>query len=135
MNRLLPIAAILLVMSVSTIQAQEKANPVGTWKWKQMRGDQSVEYTAKLKMEGDKLTGVVISPGRDNENQETAISDAKFKDGEISFTVTRTFNDRKFSSKYTGKVSDDSIKGKIERERDGKSQSTDWEAKREKEKA
>jgi hypothetical protein len=135
MNRLLPIAAILLVMFVSTIQAQEKANPVGTWKWKQMRGDQSVEYTAKLKMEGDKLTGVVISPGRDNENQETAISDAKFKDGEISFTVTRTFNDRKFSSKYTGKVSDDSIKGKIERERDGKSQSTDWEAKREKEKA
>jgi hypothetical protein len=135
MNRLLPIAAILLVMFVSTIQAQEKANPVGTWKWKQMRGDQSVEYTAKLKMEGDKLTGVVISPGRDNENQETAISDAKFKDGEISFTVTRTFNDRKFTSKYTGKVSDDSIKGKIERERDGKSQSTDWEAKREKEKA
>ena len=135
MNRLLPIAAILLVMSVSTIQAQEKANPVGTWKWKQMRGDQSVDYTAKLQMDGDKLTGVVISPGRNNENQETAISDAKFKDGEISFTVTRTFNDQKFTSKYAGKVSGDSIKGKIERERDGKTQSTDWEAKREKEKA
>jgi hypothetical protein len=135
MNRLLPIAAILLVVSVSTIQAQEKANPAGTWKWKQMRGDQSVDYSAKLKMDGDKLTGVVISPGRDNANQETEISDAKFKDGEISFTVTRTFNDRKFTTKYTGKVSADSIKGKVERERDGKAQSTDWEAKREKEKA
>ena len=135
MNRLLSIATILFVLSVSTIQAQEKANPVGTWKWKQMRGDQSVDYTAKLKMDGDKLTGVVISPGRNNENQETAISDAKFKDGEISFTVTRTFNDQKFTSKYAGKVSGDSIKGKIERERDGKTQSTDWEAKREKEKA
>src|SRR5687767_12334278 len=134
MNRLLPSAAILFVISFSSIQAQEKGNPVGTWKWKQMRGDQSVDYTAKLKMEGDKLTGVVISPGRNNDNQETMISDGKFKDGEISFTVTRSFNDQKFTSKYTGKVDGDSIKGKIERERDGKTQSSDWEAKREKEK-
>jgi hypothetical protein len=126
---------LLLAVAVAAIHAQEKANPAGTWKWKQMRGDQSVDYTAKLKVEGDKLTGVVISPGRDNENQETAISDGKFKDGVISFTVTRSFNDRKFSTKYSGKVSGDSIKGKLERERGGETQSTDWEAKREKEKA
>jgi hypothetical protein len=135
MNRAALTSILLLAIVVAAVQAQEQANPTGTWKWTQMRGDQSVDYTAKLKLDGETLTGVVISPGRNNENRETAISDAKYKDGEISFTVTRTFNDQKFSTKYSGKVSGDTIKGKRERERDGQVQSSDWEAKREKEKA
>ena len=39
------------------------------------------------------------------------------------------------TTKYTGKVSGDTIKGKTERERDGQTQSRDWEAKRAKEEA
>ena len=135
MNRLVATSVLLFAVFAATVQAQDKANPVGTWKWKQMRGDQSVDQTLKLKMEGDKLTGVLVSPGQNNETRETPIADAKFKDGEISFTVTTTRNDQKRTTKYTGKLSGDTIKGKMERERDGQTQSTDWEAKREKEKA
>jgi hypothetical protein len=72
------------------------------------------------------VTGAVI--GRNN--QETAIEDGKFKDGEVSFKVTRERNGQKLTTKFSGKVSGDTIKGKIEFERDGQTQSRDWEAKR-----
>ena len=60
------------------------------------------------------------------------IEDAKFKDGEVAFAVTRERNGQKFTIKYKGKVSGDTIKGKTEFERNGEKQSRDWEAKREK---
>ena len=68
------------------------------------------------------------------EDQETPIQDAKYKDGDVSFTVVREFNGNKMTSKYTGKVIADVIKGKMEFERNGETQSRDWEAKRETEK-
>ena len=74
------------------------------------------------------LTGAML--GRNN--QETAIENATFKDDTVSFTVTRERGDQKFKSKYTGKVEGDAIKGKIETDRDGKTNSRDWEAKRDK---
>jgi hypothetical protein len=117
------------------VQAHDTAkNPTGTWKWTQMRGDQKVDVTLKLKVDGDKVSGTVSMPGRDNETREIAISDAKYKDAELTFAVTVEFNDQKRTTKYAGKVSGHTIKGKIERERDGKAQSTDWEAKLEPEK-
>ena len=136
MNRIALTSVILLVGFVATVQAQDKPNPTGTWKWKQLRrGDQMVETTAKLKLEGDKLTGVVSAPGgQNNEVRETPISDGKFKDGEISFSVTVEVGDMKRTTKYTGKLTGDTIKGKYERQgRDNQTQSNDWEAKKEKE--
>jgi hypothetical protein len=44
--------------------------------------------------------------------------------------VTREFNGNKMVQNYTGKVSADTIKGKIEFERNGEKQSRDWEANR-----
>jgi hypothetical protein len=111
------------------VSADDSADPSGTWKWSFTgRDNQTREATLKLKLEGDKLTGAML--GRDN--QETAIEDASYKEGEVAFTVTREFNGQKFTRKYKGKVSGDTIKGKIEFERDGQKQSNDWEAKREK---
>jgi hypothetical protein len=133
MNRLAVAAVFLLAGWVATVQAQDKPNPVGTWKWTITRGDRSIEQTLKLKLEGDKLTGVLASPGRNNEVRETAISEAKYKDGELTFAVTREFNNQKRTTKYMGKISGDTIKGKTEQERDGQTQSADWEAKRAKE--
>jgi hypothetical protein len=103
-------------------------NPTGTWKWTERRGDQDRERTAKLKLEGDKLTGSIL--GRDNE--ETPISDASFKDGKVSFSYTREFNGQKVTRKYSGTLSGDAITGKIEGERDGQKTSADWNAKRQK---
>ena len=91
------------------------------------QGGQTRETTLKLKLDGEKLTGSVS--GR---NGDTAIEDAKIKGEEISFSVTREFNGNKFTAKYNGKLSGDSIKGKVETERDGEKRSRDWEAKREK---
>lgn len=115
-------------LSGSLALADDSTNPSGTWKWSVTRNNQTRESTLKLKLEGDKLTGAML--GRDN--QETAIENASFKDGEVAFTVTREFSGQKFTRKFTGKVSNDTIKGTIEFERDGQTRSRDWEAKREK---
>ncbi len=129
MKRLVAVALVVIVAgAVGVARADDKPNPTGTWKWTVMRGDQKREMTLKLKLEGDKLTGAYV--GRDG--KETPIEDATFKDGEVSFKVTRERDGNKFTVKYNGKVSGDTIKGKTEFERNGETQTRDWEAKREK---
>lgn len=118
--------AILLV--TGTVQAADKPDPTGTWKWSFTVNDMKRDVTLKLKLDGDKLTGAML--GRNN--QETAIEEASFKDGEVAFSVTRERNGQKFTTKYKGKLDGDTIKGKSEGMRDGQTQSRDWEAKREK---
>lgn len=121
-------ATLCLVSLFVAATARAAEDPTGTWKWTSMRGGQSRESTLKLKLEGDKLTGAML--GRND--AETAISDATYKDGELSFSVTREVNNNKFTTKYTGKISGDTIKGQIETERNGEKRSRDWEAKRSK---
>ena len=112
----------------ATAQAQDKKTDVtGTWKSSFTNQDGQVrESTFKLKAEGEKLTGTVS--GRQN---DTAIEEGKIKGEEISFQVTREFNNNKVVTKYTGKVAGDTIKGKSESTRDGQPQSRDWVAKKE----
>jgi len=106
------------------------ADPTGTWTWKTKFGKdgKEIEQTLKLKLDGDKVTGT-LSGGRGGKG-DTKIEDGKFKDDEVSFTVTREFKDMKFVTKYSGKVSDDAIKGETVSERDGKEFKREWEAKR-----
>jgi hypothetical protein len=114
--------AVVAFVAVGVAQAADKPNPTGTWKW--TVGNNNREVTLKLKLDGDKLTGSM--PGRNN--QETKIEDASFKDGEISFKVTRKNNQgQEIVTTYTGKVEGDTIKGKIKR---GDAEARDWEAKR-----
>jgi len=124
----LQLSVCLLLTLAATANAEDKkADPNGTWKWSFTgQNGQARETTMKLKLEGEKLTGTVS--GR---NGDTAIENANLKGEEISFSVTREFNGNKMTSKYNGKLSGDSIKGKIETERDGEARSRDWEAKRE----
>ncbi len=102
-------------------------DPSGSWKWQVKRGDQTRDVTLTLKLEGDKLTGNM--PGRNN--TVTLIEDASFKDGTVAFSVTREFNGVKRTTKYSGKLSGDTITGKTEgTDRDGKATTTDWVAKK-----
>ena len=126
MKRLLVAPIVLAIVAMAGI-ARAEENPSGTWKWTITAGNNNREVTLKLKLDGDKLTGTIS--GRNN---DTEISDGTFKDGDISFNVVRERNGNKVTTKYTGKVSGDSIKGKIESERNGQTNSRDWEAKREK---
>jgi len=122
----MPAMVVILAGSLGMARADDKPNPTGTWKWTVNRMGQEREMTLKLKLDGDKLTGAMVGQN----GQETAIEDAQFKDGEVTFKVTRERNGNKFTIKYSGKVTGDAIKGKTEFERNGEAQSRDWEAKR-----
>ena len=119
--------ALCLVLGL-TAGASAADNPTGTWKYTVMPpGGQAVEVTLTLKLEGDKLTGT-----SKRADMETKIEDGKFKDGEVSFTITRERDGNKFVVKYKGKLSGDTIKGKINANFMGQDFDLDWDAKREK---
>ena len=131
LTSLLKAVACTLLTLAAVAQA---ADPTGTWTWTTpgRNGGPDRKSTLKLKTEGDKLTGKVSNPGRNGgEARETEITDGKVKGDEVSFTLTREFNGNKFTQKFNGKLADDTIKGKMEFERNGETQSRDWEAKRE----
>jgi hypothetical protein len=121
------IACLTLALGFAASAQDKKADVTGTWKSSFTNQNSQVrESTFKLKVEGDKLTGTVS--GRNN---DTAIEEGKVKGDEISFQVTREINGNKVTTKYTGKVSGDTIKGKAESQRDGQPQKRDWVAKKE----
>jgi hypothetical protein len=125
--------AVLLTGVLTQAQAQDKkTDPSGTYVWTQAGRNGGPDRTNSLvlKVEGDKLTGSVTSPGRGGgEPTPTVITDGKVTGSDVSFNVVRSFNDTSFTNKYTGKVADGAIKGKVETDRNGDVQSRDWEAK------
>lgn len=142
MKSALGLAAGLLI-AVSASAQDSKVDPSGKWTWSfEGRNGNTITSTLMLKMDGDKLIGSVMGRGRRGGGNGggqarangTPIEDAKLKGNEISFTVTREFNGNKFVSKYTAKITGDTMKGKISSERNGQTRERDFEAKRETEK-
>jgi hypothetical protein len=101
----------------------------GSWKWTIQTPDgNSIDMSAKLTQDGQKLTGVFLD-GFDQKSFD--IKDGKVKDGEVSFTVTRPLNDTTITVNYDGKLSGDTIKGTLEvKFGDQDPTKNDWEAKR-----
>ena len=127
MRQLMVAVFVLGSVGVSgVIQAAGKPDPIGTWKWTVQYGEQSRESTLKLDMKEGKLVGTMV--GRDN--TERPIEDPKFRNGQVSFSVTRERDGQKMVFKYNGKLSGDAIKGKIQSTLDGKPYARDWDAKR-----
>src|SRR5437762_2074795 len=127
MRRLATAVAAAALLACLAGLARAADDPTGTWKWETEVNGQKRESTLKLKLDGDKLTGATVRG-----DQETAIEEPSFKDGSVSFKVVRERNGVKTIRKYNGKLDGDTIKGKVETERDGKVETTDWEAKRSK---
>jgi hypothetical protein len=130
MRRLAAVAFVLAVSGLAGVaRADDKSGPSGTWKWSAGRpgGGQARETTLKLKVDGDKVTGTISARGGD-----VAIEDGTYKDGEISFKVTRMGQGgQSFTQKFHGKISGDEIKGKMAGPgRGGQTQERDWVAKR-----
>jgi len=114
-----------LVGYVSVTQAADDAT--GTWNWSSTFNNNTVESTLKLKQEGEKLTGTYIGRG----NTESPVEEGTIKDNTVNFKVVREFNGNKFTMKYSGTLSGDTIKGKLSF--DGNQiEPRDWEAKRQK---
>jgi len=130
--KLIACAALTLVIAPQLRAADAKSGPTGTWTWTTpgRNGGEDRVSTLKLKAEGEKLTGKLSTPGRQGAATEVDITDGKVKGDEISFSVTREFNNNKMTTKYVGKVSGDKITGKAETERNGEARARDWEAKR-----
>jgi hypothetical protein len=131
--------AVVVALAVSASAADEKkdakdskaGNVTGTWKWSFTgQNGQTRETTAKLKQDGDKLTGTIS--GRQGGN-DTEITDGKVKGDEVSFKVVRNFNGNTITSTYEGKVDGDTIKGKTTMTGGQQDRTRDWEAKRAKE--
>jgi len=55
------------------------------------------------------------------------IENGKFEEGELSFTTSNKVGTKTYTSKYSGKIEGDTIKGSITRD-EGKQ--IDWEARR-----
>lgn len=127
------LGAILALGFLSEAKAEDKkAEVAGNWTWT-MRGRQGGpdrKITAKLKVDGNKVTGTISSPGRNGTVNETEIKDGKINGDEITFSTTREVNGNSMTYKYTGKISGDTIKGKTEYERNGEPVKRDWEATR-----
>ena len=92
MRRLLAATLVLAFVGVAALaQAEDKADPTGTWKWSVTFNQQTRDMTLKLKLEGDKLTGTLTGPG----GRENPIQDGTFKDGQVSFKVVRDAKGRR----------------------------------------
>jgi hypothetical protein len=122
------VAAVFCVLAFAGLAvAEDKPNPTGTWKYTADVNGRSIDVTIKLKLEGDKLTGTVSAL-----DTESKIEDAKYKDGEVSFKVNREMDGNKFTIKYAGQIKGDTFKGKRELDRDGQTDTREFEAKRSK---
>ena len=124
------------VLTLGAASVAQAADATGTWTWSRpgRQGGEAQKMTLTLKADGEKLTGTLTSPGRQGGDPvKTEISDGKVKGDEVSFSVTREYNGNKMTTKYSGKVSADTIKGTVERPARGGGDptKTDWEAKRE----
>jgi len=76
------------------------------------RGGNTMTQTFTFKADGSTLTGS-IAGGRGG---EVSISNGKVDGDNISFDVTREFQGNSMTFHYTGKVSGDTLKLKMERE-------------------
>lgn len=129
------LGALLFFGTLNLTQAGDKqVDPSGTYVWTMpgRNGGPDRTNTLSLKLDGDKLTGKLTAPGRGGVTNETEIADGKLAGADVSFSIVRTYNGNTMTNKYSGTVSDNAIKGKIEFNRNGDAQSRDWEAKKQK---
>jgi hypothetical protein len=132
--------AILAMGAFVSAQAQTKVDPTGTWTWTTPGGrgpnastnatPRMMTNTLVLKMDGDKLTGTLSAPGRQGAVTEIKVDDLKVTGDDISFSVSREYNGNTRTTKYSGKLTADTIKGKIESEGRNGPVSRDFEAKK-----
>ena len=121
-------AALVLGLCGLARAADEKADPVGTWKCEYTIGDQQRTSTLTITKDADKLAGTMSWP----DQKDTKLKDVKLKDAELTFSAVRVLGDNEFTVDYKFTIDGDKLKGKGAVERDGQKTEFDIEAKRQK---
>jgi hypothetical protein len=122
MRRLLAATLVVACTGLTGSARDDDNDPTGTWNWTSPRG----VGTLKLKLEGDKVTGVMVRKAGD-----LKVEDGIFKDGAISFRVPgKTPGGKRMVHMYQGKLVGDTIKGSATIVLPDQSVSGEWEAKR-----
>src|SRR5262245_42668434 len=109
-------------------QAQDKTDPVGTWKCEYAIGDQKRTAELTIKKDGDKFTGTMSWPDQKDEK----LKDVKLKDSTLTFSAVRKFMGNEFPLDFKLTIDVDKFKGKAAAEFMGNKQEFDIEGKREK---
>ena len=126
---LLTVTLAAWIGSAAVAEDKKDANVDGTWTWTyKTRDGQDATARLKLKRDGEKVTGTYIARA----GQEDPVENGKIKGDDLTFDVNRVVNGQKMKFEYKGKVSGDTITGKIIFGRD-RPTPHDWEAKRAKE--
>jgi hypothetical protein len=117
-----------LVLGSSSEKPEFKLDLSGQWKWTMQRQNGGGrEITLTLKQDGEKLTGTVSGLGFGGESD---IEEGSYKDGQVTFKVTRSRGGQDITTTYTGKVQGDTIKGMVDTDIRGNKVPRDWEAHR-----
>jgi hypothetical protein len=121
---------VVLVMAGPALVGSARAadnDPTGTWKWLVPgRGEGRIQ----LKLEGDKVTGVLLRAN----GEKLPVEDGIFKGGAISYRVPgKTPGGQPMVHMYQGKLVGDTIKGSATIVLPDRVAAGDWEAKRVKE--
>jgi hypothetical protein len=100
-------AALVLGFSGLVIAADEKADPVGSWKCEYKIGDLQRTSTLTIKKDGDKLSGTMSWP----DQKDQKLNDVKLKDGTLTFSAERKVMENKFNVEYKFAIDGDKLKG------------------------
>ena len=124
------IFAVALVLGLCGVAraADEKADPVGTWKVEYAIGDQQRTATLTITKDGEKLAGTMTWP----DQKDAKLTDVKLKEGELTFSAVRMFMDNKIPIDYKFTIDGDKLKGKGAVENGGNKTEFDITGKREK---
>ena len=129
MKAILSMALVLGVCGLGGA-ADDKAEPVGTWKCEYEIGGQQRTSTLKIKKDGENLAGTMSWPDQDG----TKLKDLKLKDGKLTFSAQRTLPgmDDAITVEYKLTIDGDKLKGKGAAEFGGEKRDWDIEGKRQK---
>ena len=108
--------------------ADDKAEPVGTWKCEYEIGGQQRTSTLKIKKDGDNFAGTMSW----TDQKDEPLKDLKLKEGTLTFSAVRKLADNEITVEYTLKIDGDKLKGKGASDFGGKKQ--EWEITAEREK-
>lgn len=132
---LLVLLVAMAVAWTSTVsEAEENDTTVdvaGTWTWDRANNNNQMNFTLQLAQdENGEIAGTHSVKRNGNESDPVELDNVKLDGANLSFDVTRSFNDRDFTVNYNGVISGDEIKGTTKVNFGGQDREFEWIAKR-----